>query len=663
MITDAQFQAWLRDPASVHCLLVEAEWVSVDDRIGAGVNVALATNGAVASASSEHSSGSYPAVYVNNAERNGATYWQDNTAGTFPDWVQVALPAKRLIDRVVVYSAQDNISSPGIPTDTLTGSLYVLEDFDVLAWDGSAWVTLATVRGNDLIKRTVTFDAFVAKIVRIVVLATGDGASRMVELEVYTPASSSGTEYLATHPFVSRPTDTPANQRYRAIVTDVPELAQTMSEVFVGHTVPNVGTVKIAAVDARTDYWIFDRDWLGRPARLYVGDQSWARSDFRPVWIGVTANLQVEGTNGITIELRDRQHLLNQPLKREAVESGNLAGAPAPVILGTVYNAPCIPIDETARLFRLADGPIASIIQVRNNGANFTTYTANLSEGTITLTSGTGSGLTADFVGPTVGTLSMTNAADMVRYLVTSRGYFTDDDLDLVSFARLRDLCTAPLAMYVPTSEVNVYQVVDEVMSTIGGFSAVNREGKLFVGRVDLDGQPVMEITPERIVAHGIAIKRVIQPVEYIRLGARQNNTTHVATTSSVIEGDAIKYRMSHLQSGQAGNPDAGGRLKMRRLPNPEPPVVVTTPDPGLIPTLFLNGGDAAVEAERRMAIWGVRRVVLGIQCFVTAMRLNLGDTVRVTHPRFNLARGRNGVVVGLRERLSARRVEMDVLV
>lgn len=208
-----------------------------------------------------------------------------------------------------------------------------------------------------------------------------------------------------------------------------------------------------------------------------------------------------------------------------------------------------------------------------------------------------------------------------------------------------------------------VYEAIDQICNTIGGYTAVNRDGKLYVGRVDLSGDPVAEITPEKIVHEGLAVARLLQPVDSIRLGARQNQTTHLSPTAAT-ESNQMLYRQSHWHMGQSYNADPTVQ-KTRRLGRlgGQGGTVDHHTDPSLIPTLFLNGADAAVEAERRMAVWGVRRVVFKVTCYMSALRLNLGNIVRITHPRYGLASGKNGMIVSLTERLSSRRVELGVLV
>ena len=133
-------------------------------------NVALASAGAVASASSTYSA-AYPVAAVNDNERAGVNWgngggWR--AAGTAPpDRVQINFNGTKTIDRVVVYTVQDNYINPIEPTDSLTFALYGITDFTVEGWNGSAWVTLGTVSGNNLVKRTVSFAAFTTNQIRV----------------------------------------------------------------------------------------------------------------------------------------------------------------------------------------------------------------------------------------------------------------------------------------------------------------------------------------------------------------------------------------------------------------------------------------------------------------------------------------------------------------
>ena len=127
---------------------------------------------------------------VNNGDRAGLNWgngggWNDATGGVFPDWVQINFSGPKTIDHVIVYTMQDNYASPVDPPDTLTFSQYGITDFQVQGWNGSAWVTLGSVTGNNLVKRQVNFAATTTDRIRVNVTGATGGYSRITEIEAW----------------------------------------------------------------------------------------------------------------------------------------------------------------------------------------------------------------------------------------------------------------------------------------------------------------------------------------------------------------------------------------------------------------------------------------------------------------------------------------------
>src|SRR5262249_22156492 len=105
----------------------------------------------------------------------------------FPDRVEIDFSGPQTIDHVVVYSVQDNNTSPVEPNDTMTFTQRGVTAFDVQAWNGSAWITLASVTGNKLVKRTVSFAPTTMSKIRVVIKASANGwYSFLTEIEAWT---------------------------------------------------------------------------------------------------------------------------------------------------------------------------------------------------------------------------------------------------------------------------------------------------------------------------------------------------------------------------------------------------------------------------------------------------------------------------------------------
>jgi YVTN family beta-propeller protein len=153
-------------------------------------NVALASTGAYAFASSEYGAG-FPASAAIDGDRAGHNWgmgsgWNDGTPDAWPDWLEVVLNGMKTIDHVVVYTLQDNATNPVEPTDGMTFSRYGIQDFSLEAWNGTNWVMLGSVTGNNLVKRTVTFPPVTVDRVFLYVTRSLGGYSHVTELEAWS---------------------------------------------------------------------------------------------------------------------------------------------------------------------------------------------------------------------------------------------------------------------------------------------------------------------------------------------------------------------------------------------------------------------------------------------------------------------------------------------
>lgn len=130
------------------------------------MNVALSTNGGVASASSTFSG--FGAPEINDGERDDQ--WA-SAEYTFPQWCQVDFAGQRKCSQVGLYWS--------------IGFGFAMRDFTVQWWDGDGWQVAETVVDNEDASRTFSVD-FVTDKVRIVCTAANGGGdySRLAELEV-----------------------------------------------------------------------------------------------------------------------------------------------------------------------------------------------------------------------------------------------------------------------------------------------------------------------------------------------------------------------------------------------------------------------------------------------------------------------------------------------
>jgi hypothetical protein len=182
----------------------------------AGTNVALASNGAAATASSTYSV-SYPTSAAIDGDRKGLNWgkgggWNDATENVYPDWLEVTFRKPQTISRIVVYTLSDDYDSPAAPSRARTFTKYGVTDFSVQYFDGSNWLAVpgGTITGNYFVRREVAFAPLTTTKIRVVIKRAKGGFSRIVEVEAYTGVT---TATLAPTPGEASPDRIVAGQR------------------------------------------------------------------------------------------------------------------------------------------------------------------------------------------------------------------------------------------------------------------------------------------------------------------------------------------------------------------------------------------------------------------------------------------------------------------
>jgi hypothetical protein len=177
-------------------------------------NVALATNGATASASTELTieGRTYPVSAIVNGDRKGVNWestggWADATPGVFPDWVQVNFNGTKLIDEINVFTIQDNYQNPIEPNESMTFGAYGVMAFEAQYWNGSAWQTIPNgiITNNNKVWRKLLFAPVPTSSIRILTNVSTDVWSRLIEVEAFGVASNT----TVPPPPISTPTPTP----------------------------------------------------------------------------------------------------------------------------------------------------------------------------------------------------------------------------------------------------------------------------------------------------------------------------------------------------------------------------------------------------------------------------------------------------------------------
>lgn len=167
-------------------------------------NFARSSNGSVATASSTYSA-AYAASATINGDRKGTGWgevgggWNDATANTYPDWLQVTFNGSKSIDEIDVFTLQDNFSNPSEPTESMTFSQYGIVDFQVQYWNGLGWQTVSggSITGNNKVWKKINFSQITTTKIRVNVTSALASNSRITEVEAWGPAPGISYTYDA----------------------------------------------------------------------------------------------------------------------------------------------------------------------------------------------------------------------------------------------------------------------------------------------------------------------------------------------------------------------------------------------------------------------------------------------------------------------------------
>jgi hypothetical protein len=165
----------------------------VINNLACHVNIALASNGSTAVASSTTTVRDYSPANAINGDRKAANWesggggWNDNTRDVYPDNLEVDFSASNTISEIRVYTVQNDYRNPVEPDANTPADVYGILDFDVQFWNGAAWVTVpgGSVTNNDKAMRVFTFPDVTTTKIRVVINNSRSHFSRITELEAF----------------------------------------------------------------------------------------------------------------------------------------------------------------------------------------------------------------------------------------------------------------------------------------------------------------------------------------------------------------------------------------------------------------------------------------------------------------------------------------------
>lgn len=187
----------------------------------------------------------------------------------------------------------------------------------------------------------------------------------LVEVDVKTGGSVI-TRYLSNQGYVTGSSDTPANTSYSPRIVGGIQISRKID--IGGNVSMSFGDIELNNTDGTLDTWVDDY-WANRSLRIFLGDPTWARSDFRQVAFGITTGIDTRRRDRINIKLSDKLQRLNYPVS-EVKLGGSTSRADdlIPLLFGECHNIEPLLVDPTVFEYQVHNGPIEGVFEVRDSG-------------------------------------------------------------------------------------------------------------------------------------------------------------------------------------------------------------------------------------------------------------------------------------------------------
>jgi hypothetical protein len=478
-------------------------------------------------------------------------------------------------------------------------------------------------------------------------LLRGGLRTLLVEAKAYS-GGVEVTRYFSNRAFISEPGDTPANTAYDDIlISQSVKFSRALPDIMSGRTAVSWGDLQVTNENGERDSWL-DDSWDGRSLRLYLGDASWQKSDFRLILDGVCADIYSPQRARLAFRIRDKSWMLNVAAQTTLIGgTGPHKDQPMPICLGKVFNGKAMLIDAATHTYAVHEGPVQAITAVREGG-NATAYVADLPNGRFSLTGAPTGEITFDAQGGKLDGVYVDQAADLFRYMVLNHSQLVADDLNAVSFAAFNAACSQELGLYIGERQ-NLLDVLDAIIASPGGFWSLDTDGQIRLGRwIAPSGTPVIQLTADDVRPRMLSVRRRELPIATYRLGYKRNWTVQTeGLVGAVTEANRAAYGTEYLVA-KGENAGLTTSFKLARSPD-------------LVPSLLVDAAEADTEADRRQALHDVPRSTYALGAYMAPFNLNLGEIVELDHPRFGFAGGELAMVAAIEGEILKGRAALDL--
>jgi hypothetical protein len=244
-------------------------------------------------------------------------------------------------------------------------------------------------------------------------------------------------------------------------------------------------------------------------------------------------------------------------------------------------------------------------------------------------------------------------AKKIVERMVTGYGEannrFTSGDLDASNLSAFDTANPQVLGVYLSARE-NLLAACNQVSASVGARLVMSRAGLLKLIKVELPapGTP-FAIAENDVIVGSMKISSKLPVQAGYKLGYAKNWTVQESLDTRIPNEHKDLYAREWLTvSAKDSTVKADYRLDG---------------EPEQIDTYLLTEADASAEAARLLNLFKVPRFIVSFDSSARLLQLELGQAVTITHPRFGLDAGKDGMVVGLSPDWGSATISVEVLI
>jgi hypothetical protein len=477
------------------------------------------------------------------------------------------------------------------------------------------------------------------------------------------------TLYLSNYTYITKNSDVPSNIAYLPILKSDLSFSESIS--LTSDPSISFGDISFDNTNGELDPWV-NYVWSGRVVKIFIGGPEFNRSDFILVFKGIVSDIAVKDNRTLSLQIRSTLDRLNAPIYDVVLGPYGTKGplnqnkeSLRPLCFGEVHNISPLLVDDVTLTYMVHDGPIERIIEVRDNGVPVP-YTANLSNGTFTLTfpsSGTitcsvqGDRYSMDefgFISEGYDSRIVMLAARIIRGFGRPGEQILASELDLTSISQFLSNNTQVGGIYLADRN-NILQVCQELLSSIGAQLTVTRESKVKFTKIispeSFVSDSIRELDTTTFIDKTFTLGDKLPVYSAIKLGYCKNWTLQDSLNTAIPEEHKDMYSQEWVSKTV--------------LDTPTKNLYKQNSEPEQRDTLLISDANSDVtnEAIRLLNLYKVPRFTYSAVCTPDLYDIQVGDVVNIKFPRYGLDNGKKAQVLSSSINWNTCKITLEVLV